>query len=179
MGNYRQRVFGIGDTHFGHKKMVHGDMTERIRPFLSIEDHDEELVRRWNSVVDPRDLVYHLGDVVINRWALQACARLNGRKILVMGNHDIFRMEEYLQYFDQLRGAVNYSNMLLTHIPVHPSQMTRFDGNIHGHLHHRYVTDAAGELDIRYECISTERVNYTPVLLDEVVQRIRRRRGIE
>ena len=57
---------------------------------------DEEMIKRWNETVRPNDKVYHLGDVVINRKALTTLSRLNGDKVLIRGNHDIFKLEEYI-----------------------------------------------------------------------------------
>ena len=51
--------FFTSDTHFGHANVIKFDN----RPFANIEEHDEELVRRWNAVVKPGDVVCHLGHV--------------------------------------------------------------------------------------------------------------------
>jgi calcineurin-like phosphoesterase family protein len=97
--------------------------------------------------VRPKDKVYHLGDVVINRRALPILARLNGDKVLVKGNHDVFRLEEYTPYFRDIRGSGSFDEYLLTHIPVHPAQLYRWKGNVHGHLHDRIVIDEHAEYD--------------------------------
>ena len=43
---------------------------------------------KWNKKVGTNDLVYHLGDVVMNRKHIAIIASLNGRKRLILGNHD-------------------------------------------------------------------------------------------
>ncbi|NBU74861.1 MAG: hypothetical protein EBS30_06540, partial [Planctomycetes bacterium] len=55
-------------------------------------------IKNWNDRVGPNDKVYHLGDVVINRKALGIMRRLNGDKVLIRGNHDIFRDDEYREH---------------------------------------------------------------------------------
>ena len=77
-------VFFASDTHFLHC-LVAGH-----RGFASPEEHDEAVVERWNAVVRPGDLVWHLGDVGLGNEArvLALAARLNGVKHLVAGNHD-------------------------------------------------------------------------------------------
>ena len=56
------RTFVTSDTHFGHdREFLYGP-----RGFTSIQEHDEEVIRRWNSVVNPEDEVFHLGDVMLN-----------------------------------------------------------------------------------------------------------------
>jgi calcineurin-like phosphoesterase family protein len=130
-------TFFISDTHIGHNGVTRflKDDGSKLRPWDNIQDMDEALVANWNSVVRPQDKVYHLGDVVINRRALPTLARLNGDKVLIKGNHDVFRLEEYTPYFRDIRGSGSFDEYLLTHIPVHPDQLYRWKGNVHGHLH--------------------------------------------
>lgn len=78
--------FVTADTHFGHARI-----TEYARrPFVSVEDMDRELVRRWNATVAPNDVVLHLGDFALGpvEESLAVTALLHGRKFLVPGNHD-------------------------------------------------------------------------------------------
>ena len=80
-------TFFTSDTHFGHKNILTlGDG----RPFNDISHHNEMIVHNWNALVRPDDTVYHLGDVALGpiEDSLQYIGRLNGRKILVVGNHD-------------------------------------------------------------------------------------------
>lgn len=79
-------VFFTSDTHFGHARIL--ELSNR--PFDSIEHMNDEIVKRWNEVVKPEDMVYHLGDVALGpiHDSLANVKRLNGRKILVLGNHD-------------------------------------------------------------------------------------------
>jgi len=78
-------AFVIGDTHWGHAKSLTflKPDGERLRPFSSVEEMDELMIENWNRVVNSRDTVYHLGDVVIPKTSLQILDRLNGRKILI------------------------------------------------------------------------------------------------
>src|SRR5688500_15216141 len=101
-------VFFIADMHIGHRGIVRFRRPdgEPLRPWDSTEEMDEELVRRWNSVVGPRDKVFVLGDFVINRRCLPVAERLAGSKTLVLGNHDTLRTSEYAQYFVSQKGAV-------------------------------------------------------------------------
>jgi len=145
---------------------------------------DKEMVRRWNDTVRPNDKVYHLGDVVINRKALPILHRLNGDKVLIRGNHDIFRDEEYRRYFRELRAYHVLNGMILSHIPVHEASLGRFGVNIHGHLHTNRVKKARGvdartgailygdENDVRYHCVCVEQTDFTPILLEDVYKRI-------
>jgi calcineurin-like phosphoesterase family protein len=171
-------TFLIADTHFGHKGVTQflNYNGTKLRPWDNTEEMDEALIENWNKAVRPKDKVYHLGDVVINRKALKTLSRLNGEKVLVKGNHDLFRLEEYTPYFKDIRGSHKLDNFILTHIPIHPDSLARWcGGNIHGHLHNGKVeyTDwhkiGYGEIyDPRYFCVSVEQINYTPIAFEEV-----------
>lgn len=194
--------FVISDTHFGHTnswekfKLADGSP---LRPFSSTEEMDETMIERWNAKVSPQDTVYHLGDVVINKKSLPLVKRLNGRKILVRGNHDIFNDNDYRDVgFEQLLGVrVFVDKFILSHIPLHPECVTdRFKVNVHGHLHANQVTREVWqgewsddtvppilinsdvfktEIDPRYLCVSVEHTNYEPLHFDEVEARIQKR----
>lgn len=183
--------FLISDTHFGHtntwQKFTLPDGSP-LRPFSSTEEMDETMVDNWNRVVRPKDTVYHLGDVVIARRNLETVKRLNGRKILIRGNHDIFRDKDYYEAgFEQIHGVrVFVDKFILSHIPLHPDCVgERFKRNVHGHLHgNRVMKDdldyayseehdqIVGNLtrvpDPRYLCVCVEQINFTPVSFDEV-----------
>lgn len=133
--------FLISDTHFGHtntwEKFTLPDGSP-LRPFTSTEEMDETMVDNWNKTVRPQDTVYHLGDVVIARRHLETVKRLNGRKILIRGNHDIFKDKDYYEAgFEQIHGVrVFVDQFILSHIPLHPDCVgERFKRNVHGHLH--------------------------------------------
>jgi calcineurin-like phosphoesterase family protein len=180
-------VFLTSDTHFGHAGVCHfteADGVTKIRPWTDPDEMDEEMVRRWNDRVRPNDKVYHLGDVVINRRALKTVSRLNGDKVLIRGNHDIFRDDEYREYFRELRAYHVMNGMILSHIPLHEASLGRFGVNIHGHLHSARVKKARGidaktgatlysnTIDTRYHCVCVEQTDYTPILFEDVIKRI-------
>lgn len=185
--------FLISDTHFGHtntwQKFTLPDGSP-LRPFTSTEEMDETMVDNWNRVVRPKDTVYHLGDVVIARRNLETVKRLNGRKILIRGNHDIFRDKDYYEAgFEQIHGVrVFVDQFILSHIPLHPDCVgERFKRNVHGHLHGNRIMKEdlvkmdevdpetgmpyftlGSKIDPRYLCVCVEQINYTPVSFDEV-----------
>ncbi len=167
-------VFLISDTHFGHLGVTKflTDEGEPMRPYNDVVDMDEDLIMKWNSVVGEKDKVYHLGDVLINRRAFPTLSRLAGQKILIKGNHDLFRLKEYLPYFKDIRAYHKLDNYLLSHIPVHPCSVSRWDANIHGHLHHNRVM-LGDRIDPRYFNMCVEHHNYYPVPFETVRQMIK------
>ena len=179
-------VFLVSDTHFGHAgvcRFTHPDDSEvKLRPWTDPDEMDEEMIRRWNDRVRPSDKVYHLGDVVINRRALKTLARLNGDKVLIRGNHDIFPDAEYREYFRELRAYHVLNGMILSHIPVHEASLGRFGTNIHGHLHASRVKKARGvdaktgtvlysdKDDVRYHCVCVEQTDFCTYLVGRRLQ---------
>ena len=175
-------VFLVSDTHFGHAgvcRFTHPDDPDvKLRPWDNADDMDEEMIRRWNDRVRPSDKVYHLGDVVINRKALKTLHRLNGDKVLIRGNHDIFPDVEYREYFRELRAYHVLNGLILSHIPIHPESLGRFGVNIHGHLHaSRVKIEPVGKygipvIDTRYHCVCVEQTDFAPILFEDVIKRI-------
>lgn len=151
--------FLISDLHLGHENSLNFKRQDGLplRPFQSVEEMDETVIDNWNKVVNPQDNVTIVGDVVINKKHLHKVARLNGRKSLIMGNHDMLSTELLSQYFYKVYGAKEYDSCIITHIPVHPSQFDRFSANIHGHLHSNFVMDSSGSSrDYRYFNVSCD-----------------------
>ena len=177
-------VFLVSDTHFGHAgvcRFLRDDGT-KLRPWDNPDEMDEEMIKRWNETVRPNDKVYHLGDVVINRKAMSTLYRLNGDKVLIRGNHDIFRDEEYRQHFRELRAYHVMNGMILSHIPIHEESLGRFGVNIHGHLHANRVKIAKHakdkpEIDTRYHCVCVEQTDFRPILFEDVIKRIKEEGG--
>lgn len=161
-------IFLISDTHFGHKgvcEFLCDDGITKVRPWNDPNEMDEVLVDNWNKTVGHKDKIYHLGDVAINRRCLKTLSRLNGDKVLIKGNHDIFQLKEYIPYFRDIRAYHVLDRFILSHIPVHESQKKRFVGNIHGHFHEKTLPD------FWYHCVSVEQINYTPVSFDTIKEK--------
>ena len=176
-------IFLTSDSHFGHAgvcRFMRNDGVTKLRPWDDPQEMDEAMIERWNERVRPSDKVYHLGDVVINRKSLTTLSRLNGDKVLIRGNHDIFRDDEYRKYFRELRAYHVMNGMILSHIPIHPESLGRFGTNIHGHLHaNRVMTEIWGEyvIDPRYHCVCVEQTDFAPILFEDVIKRIKEEGG--
>jgi len=174
------------DTHFGHKNIL--QFEPAARPFATVEDMNEQLITNWNSRVKPNDVIYHLGDLAFGKHNILLAQRLNGRKRLVLGNHDSYPSNSYLQYFEKLYGVVHWERCILSHMPVHCNQLgARWLLNVHGHLHSRnvmsnelletYDADSKFKLkmaaDPNYFNVSVEQNNLYPFHRDEIMARIK------
>lgn len=156
------RVFFIGDTHFGHRNIIGYNRPE----FDNLEQMHEAMIERWNNVVGKNDIVFHLGDVAFGKHNLHYLAQLNGRKKLILGNHDTYDIIEYHRYFDRIFGCVEYKGCILTHVPIHPMQFFRFRLNIHGHVHHKDPVLMASD---KYFNVCADHINLTPIAFDDIV----------
>ena len=164
-------VFLISDQHCDHANILNffrSDGVTKLRPgFDNVDEMNEHMVERHNSVVKPVDKVYFVGDVAMSHKALPILKRLNGEKCLIKGNHDKAKLSQYLPYFYDIRGSHQFDGVLMTHIPVHPESLARWPVNVHGHLHYNRVM-LDNKIDPRYFNVSVECINYTPISLEEL-----------
>lgn len=167
-------TFFISDTHFGHKNIIKYEA--EARPFTTIEDMHEEMIKRWNSVVRAGDKVIHAGDFCFGAKWVEIARRLNGMKYLVLGNHDNYTSASYMRFFHKLLGAMEFDGNIITHIPVHEAQLERYKANIHGHLHSQNIMRQPHPmrgyiLDNRYWNVSCEQINLTPISYEELKEK--------
>jgi len=175
-----KNVFLISDTHFGHEKTCTTFKREDgspLRPFANANEMDEFMVAAWNDSVKPTDKVYHLGDVVIDRKLMKIMHRLNGDKVLIRGNHDIFKLADYAEHFRDIRGYHVMNGIIMSHIPLHEESLGRFGCNIHGHLHGNRVMKSNGYggkvINPRYHSVCVEKIDFCPILFEDVMGRIK------
>lgn len=142
------------DHHFGHARIIE----YCHRPFDSVEQMNEELVQSWNELVEENDTVYYLGDFSLKIAAMEQYApRLNGKKILIAGNHDgchpcnhdgkLGQLSLYKKYFAEVHEELDWNGLLMHHMPYHDEIDNRYpeyrpidQGRIllHGHVHQRW-----------------------------------------
>jgi len=174
------RRFIVSDHHLMHANCYrfltrHGT---RLRPWAeSSVEGDEMLVEAHNAVVRTGDTTYFLGDVAIRKIGLDLLARMNGRKILLRGNHDIFPLKNYAAHFADIRGTHKLDRLILSHYPLHPDSLPHWClANVHGHTHDAPVTRRTliGRKvpDRRYFNACIESLGLAPVEADEIVARI-------
>lgn len=167
-------IYIISDTHFNHRKIL----AYENRPFSSVEDMNENIIKNWNSVVKSGDIVIHLGDVALGRMSEVPgiIARLNGNKIFVRGNHDDKSDTYYLNAGFSAVGRNfifphNGLTIFCSHHPYKPEGI-EYDLHLFGHVHgvdseegKNYPTIASNGA-----CLCVERWNYKPVSIDEIIK---------
>lgn len=172
-------IWIYSDPHFGHANCLNFKRSDGtpLRPgFTDIQDHDEKLIQWYNEVVGKHDKIYFLGDVALNgRVFNEIMPRLNGKKRLILGNHDKFHMSEYIKYFDKIYESWQpFRNVVMTHRPILMGDYDHHEKtkiNVHGHIHYNIVPDD------RYVNCCVEQTNYRPIHWIEV-EKIIESRGL-
>lgn len=161
-------IYFTADTHFGHTNILKYEREDY--GFDSVESHDAELVRRWNSVVGKQDDVYHLGDFSLTNTAktVAILKQLNGRIHLVKGNHDRVRGEARNHFV----WVKDYYNLKVdgTYIVMFHYAIERWDRAHHGswHLHgHSHGHCPSSETQLRLD-VGSDAHDLTPISLEQV-----------
>jgi len=172
-------IYIASDHHFAHRnlyaKFTLPDGTP-LRPWASNSDEgDEMIIAAHNDTVRAHDKIYMLGDVAINKRGLDLLARMNGTKILIRGNHDIFRLKQYAPHFKDIRGTHKLENVILSHYPLHEGSLPHWClGNVHGHLHKGQVMLPDGVTsNPRYFNACVEEIGLAPVPFEDIRDRLR------
>lgn len=132
--------FYISDLHFDHANIIKLDN----RPFYDVDEMNEELIKRWNSVVSNDDTVYILGDFCWSKkdkWN-HVLEVLKGNKVLIRGNHDVERMpKNCLKYFSDVKNYLEINDggkrVIMCHYPI-LTYRNSYDFNtfmLFGHVH--------------------------------------------
>lgn len=176
------KTFLFSDSHLNHENVA--TYCDRPANFTQL------ILKRWNERVRPADTVIHLGDVAIGKKSLVAeqLSILNGRKILVRGNHDrSHSCGWWMDHgFDFACDGMMFRNWWLTHEPAVRLPWQQGEnclGNVHGHLHniwHGFAPNAGEECEatklgklqhVWQRLFACEYTNYYPIEFDEFVAR--------
>jgi len=157
-------IFITSDTHFAHFNCA-----TLWRGFKSIEEHDSTIVENWNAIVAKKDVVWHLGDVLMRGDGFDILPQLNGIKHLVLGNHEKENVHRYFPYFHKIVSTKVLKDMfVLSHAPLHEFNLVYKwkRPNVHGHLHK--TAEHFKDLGNNYINMNTELHGYEPVHIDMV-----------
>lgn len=189
-----RNIWIISDTHLSHEnilKFTDSRTGNLIRGHLfdNIAQMDEYILEKWNSVVKPGDIVYHLGDVFMGdreRFKKQ-WPKFNGSKRLIVGNHDDIKFLSSGGFFAKVQMWRMFPEfgLMLSHVPLHKGALKRHwikrenynlleyywriflrrnktMLNVHGHIHQNPSPRGP------YHNVSVEAVDYTPVNIEEL-----------
>lgn len=182
----KQRIFFTSDLHFGHKNIL----KYYNRPWDSVEDMEEGLIKNWNSVVTDDDIVFDLGDFAFathRKWK-EILGELNGQHHLILGNHDIQRWpgDKIMELFDsvnnQLLLKIDERYVYLNHYPY-----LCYGGSyrgpetavyqLFGHVHNspygigKDINRLNNLFPYQYD-VGVDNNNYTPISWEDVCKKI-------
>ena len=128
-------IYFTSDLHLGHCTVL------KHRPeFGSIDEMNETFISNINETVTARDTLYILGDLTFRIGEDEAndlIRRINGRKILLRGNHDVEYdpgLFERISDYEVLK--YNKKVYVLMHYPLVCWDKMRFGAvQLHGHIH--------------------------------------------
>lgn len=164
------KIFIAADYHFGHSNII----KYCNRPYKDTDEMDEALIDNHNSVVSNNDKIFILGDFAFKNKCLteQIAPRLNGYKVLLLGNHDNHSVKYYLESgFDEVyKYPFIYSEFyVMSHKPIFMNDNVPFT-NIYGHVHDNTEFK---DYTAQSFCVSMERINYTPIEFDKIVSKMK------
>jgi len=163
--------FYVSDNHFGHFRIIQYCK----RPYETAEQMDADMIAKWNAVVTNDDEVWHLGDFAMSYdHAKTIVPQLNGRKILILGNHDKSsqQMREigFAEAHQSWKLKIGFKSVTLMH---RPRPLTGYDAGkwlLHGHVHNH---EPKVDLENKRINLSVEWWNYSPVPEIEIAKIIR------
>jgi len=137
------REFVTSDLHFGHVNIQ--SFCPRTRGhYRDVEHMDQDMIQRWNKLIGVKDTVYVLGDVCFMRpeRAVTTVESLNGRKILIQGNHDrkLLNHRQFRDCFAEVHPYLDINRnglkIVMFHYPLAEwDQQYRGSVHFYGHLH--------------------------------------------
>ena len=162
-------VYFTSDTHFGHANIIR----YCDRPFATVEEMDEAMIANWNAVVGRGDEVWHLGDFGWWRDAKRIrsiFSRLNGKKRLIIGNHDgkeTLELPWSAPPSPYAETSVDRQRLVLFHYGLRVwNGMRRGAVQLYGHSHGR-LPGSDLSLDVGTDCWA-----FTPVTLKQIRERL-------
>ena len=158
-------VFFTADTHFGDHRTINISR----RPFANTAEMDAAMVERWNAVVGPDDVVWHLGDVARRPTDVaELLARLNGSKHLLRGNNDpdaTLAAHGWTSVGDYAEIELDGRQLVLCHYPFRSwNGQHRGALNLHGHSHGR-LKPMPRQFDVGVDVH-----DFAPILLDSLIE---------
>lgn len=179
-----EHLFFTSDTHFDHKNI----MRYCNRPFSSVEEMNNFLIKRWNVTVGPDDTVFHLGDVTFggNTNLINYVSQLNGHIVLIKGNHDK-KLQQTIcdKLFDytcqQLTLNIDGITVFLNHFPFlcfSGTYKTDKSIQLFGHIHSGPLSSGP-DIDrfMKYGALNQYDVgvdnnHYTPISWNQILEKL-------
>lgn len=175
------KIYFTSDLHLGHDR----EFIYKPRGFDNIQDHDNAIIERWNSIVTPEDTVYILGDLMLkdNDHGIEYLKKLNGEKCFVIGNHDTaIRINLYIDEQGANITCCGYADFInykgyhfyLSHYPtltgnLEKESLKQMTLNLYGHTHQK--TNFYEDKFYMFH-VGVDSHNCYPISIDEIINQI-------
>ena len=176
-------IYFSSDLHFNHDK----EFIWEDRGYRSVTEMNNDIIHKWNSVITDDDIVYLLGDVMLNDFnaGLECLMKLKGHIHIIRGNHDTDKRVEFYYTCPNIED-IKYADMIKDgkykfYLSHYPTMVANFDDvkklwNLSGHTH---TADRFALKQHQIYNVGVDAHNGYPVNLDEIIEDIRRlRRGV-
>lgn len=169
-------LFFTSDLHLGHKNVLHNSN----RPFASIEEMEETIIKNWNKKVQEHDTVYVLGDTFwgYNSEKIKSIMnRLNGYKVLIIGNHDKIgpnqKSDSWLKITPYEEIVIDNEHIILSHYPIAEWNRCWYGsyhlyGHCHGHFNLSEITKNLPHKNTKCMDVGVDTNNYEPYSWNEI-----------
>lgn len=164
-------IWVTSDNHFYHKNIIKYEN----RPYITVDEMNKDMIRKWNSKVKKNDTVIILGDFILSNDKKLASAlidKLHGKKCLICGNHDkvsnlLAEKFEWVKSYFELK--YEGTDFIMFHYPI-KSWNKKHYGSIHlyGHVHSN--NDGLYEESERAYNVGVDVNNFYPVLLKDIIK---------
>ena len=168
-------IYFTSDTHFSHRNIIN----YANRPFKSIAEMDEKLIKNWNTIVKKNDIIFHLGDFSLlgmKKWDYYL-SQLNGIKYLIVGNHDKSINSKYFEGIFQILNLLikdeeidDGQRITLCHYPMYSwYQSHRGAWHLYGHVHGtlNFSVEKSFPFPTMYD-VGVDNNNYFPISYEEI-----------
>jgi calcineurin-like phosphoesterase family protein len=168
---HQDNTYLISDTHLSHEKML------EYRPFDTVAEMNSTIIENWNSTVDDADNVVFVGDFMYTGCSMTEFKRLldklNGDIHFIAGNHDNLHNTD-IDWFEIAELTFDNTDFYVCHNPKYIPPL-RNTWAIHGHVHDKN-TRAYPFInpDRKQVNVSAEIIDYTPVSMSELLEKINR-----
>jgi calcineurin-like phosphoesterase family protein len=166
------------DPHLGHPEIIE----HCRRPFKNEQRMTRETTKRYNSVVGHDDTCYIVGDLALAgptryHFVVNILEKLNGTKILILGNHDEIRPLRYVDAgFQSVHTSLilerNGYKLVLAHDPSIWNVVSNWKPLpifIHGHIHNVWKS----VVDKRMVNVGVDQWDFYPVSLEQILDELK------
>ena len=159
------QYFWTADEHYGHKRIIE----YCNRPWIDVNDMDEEIIKRHNEVVKKIDTVIHVGDFTLTKKdvAEKYIKRLNGRHWFLRGSHDYWLKKGTMTRWER---KVQGQYIVADHYAMRVWARSHYNSwQVHGHSH------GGLEPSGKQHDVGVDNNNFYPVSFDQLVEIMKNR----